>query len=54
MGLPRPSAGTPVHDYLAQHRSQMVILNWPWARPVSFREDNTWLAQDIRWPHMPM
>ena len=29
MGLPRPDASTPVHDYLAQHRSQKVILNWP-------------------------
>ena len=29
MGLPRPDAGTPVHDYLAQHWSRMVILNWP-------------------------
>jgi hypothetical protein len=26
---PRPDAGTPVHDYLAQHWSRMVILNWP-------------------------
>jgi hypothetical protein len=32
MGLPRPDASTPVHDYIAQHRSQMVILNWPCAR----------------------
>ena len=29
MGLPRPDAGTPVHDYLAQRWSRMVILNWP-------------------------
>jgi hypothetical protein len=29
MGLPRPDASTPVHDYLAQHWSRMVILNWP-------------------------
>lgn len=29
MGLPRPDAGTPVHDYLAQHWSRKVILNWP-------------------------
>ena len=29
MGLPRPDAGTPVHDYLAQHSSRKVILNWP-------------------------
>lgn len=29
MGLPRPGASTPVHDYIAQHWSRMVILNWP-------------------------
>ncbi len=32
MGLPRPDAGTPVHDYLGQHWSRMVILNWPCGR----------------------
>ena len=32
MGLPRPDAGTPVHDYLAQHWSRKVILNWPCLR----------------------
>jgi hypothetical protein len=32
MGLPRPDASTPVHDYLAQHWSRMVILNWPWVK----------------------
>ena len=26
MNLPRPDAGTPVHDYLAQHQSRMVIM----------------------------
>ena len=40
MGLPRPDAGTPVHDYLAQHRSQMVILNWPCVR-------GDWVTADL-------
>ena len=37
MGLPRPDAGTPVHDYLAQHWSRKVILNWPCALPEAER-----------------
>jgi len=33
MGLPRPDAGTPVHDYLASRQSRLVILEWPWVGP---------------------
>lgn len=35
MGLPRPDAGTPVHDYLASRQSRLVILEWPWIYPQS-------------------
>jgi len=34
MGLPRPDAGTPVHDYLASRQSRLVILEWPWVGAV--------------------
>ena len=49
MGLPRPDAGTPVHDYLAQHWSRMVILNWP-CHTVSLTCGNVALRNRVRRP----
>ena len=34
MGLPRPDAGTPVHDYLASRQSRLVMLDRPWSGPA--------------------